>query len=70
MSENLGTNNQSNAKICPKCGKEYPKKAISCETCNTTLMKRTTYGRLIDDQNLMLLVCPECKKKILSTKHQ
>ena len=54
---------QTMTKICPKCGKEYPKKTISCEDCNITLMKKTTYGRLVNDRSLMLLICPNCKKR-------
>lgn len=54
---------QTMTKICPKCGKEYSKKTISCENCNITLMKRTTYGRLTNDRSSMLLICPNCKKR-------
>ena len=54
---------QKMTKICPKCGKEYPQKTISCEDCNITLMKKTTYGRLVNDRSLMLLICPNCKKR-------
>ncbi len=54
---------QTMTKICPKCGKEYPKKAIMCEDCNITLMKRTTYGRLTNDRSSMLLICPNCHKR-------
>ena len=52
----------NSSKICPKCKKEYPKKAINCDNCNVTLMKKTTYSSITDGRSYKIYVCPKCKK--------
>lgn len=52
----------NNSKICPKCKKEYPKNIISCDKCNITLMKKSTYNRVADSHSYKIYVCPKCQK--------
>lgn len=57
-------NLSQNSKICPKCFKEYPKKFVSCEDCNVTLMKKTTFQRTMADNMALSYVCPKCHTRI------
>ena len=54
----------NNQKICPKCGKEYPKKTIYCDDCTATLMKKTTFERTVGNRISTSYVCPKCSTRV------
>ena len=60
----LTENVSQNSKICPKCFKEYPKKSVSCEDCNVTLMKKITFQRTMANNITLSYVCPKCHTRI------